>query len=87
MGEKMDLTKIIEKAVNRIMQEMAFKISDLCESYDSEQTVFFLAAETLHARAVLPLLDDKDRTVYEKLLAASTTAVLPTSMDPREGRE
>lgn len=85
MNDKQDLTKIIEKVVNRIMQEMSFKISDLCESYDSEQTVFFLAAETLHARAVLPLLDDKDRVVYEKLLAASTTAVLPTSMDPREG--
>lgn len=85
MGEKMDLAKIIEKVVNRLMQEMAFKISDLCESYDSEQTVFFLAAETLHARAVLPLLSEKDREIYHKLLEASTTAVLPTSMDPREG--
>ena len=85
MSEMQDLVKIVEKVVNRLMQEMAYKISDLCESYNSEQTVFFLAAETLHVRAVLPLLDDKDRAVYEKLLEASTTAVLPTSMDPREG--
>lgn len=85
MSEIQDLAKIVEKVVNRLMQEMAYKISDLCESYNSEQTVFFLASETLHVRAVLPLLDDKDRAVYEKLLAASTTAVLPTSMDPREG--
>ena len=52
-----------------------------------EQTVFFLAAETLHVRAVLPLLDSKDREVYNKLLEASTTAVMPKSMDPRKGRE
>lgn len=87
MSDKMDLAKIIEKVVNRLMQEMAYKISDLCESYDSEQIVFFLAAETLHVRAVLPLLDSKDREVYDKLLNASTTAVMPRSMNPRKGRE
>lgn len=87
MGDKMDLAKIVEKVVNRLMQEMAYKISDLCESYNSEQTVFFLAAETLRVRAVLPLLSDKDREVYNRLLEASTTAVLPASMDPRKGRD
>lgn len=87
MNDKKDLAKVVEKIVNRLMQEMAYKISDLCESYSSEQTVFFLAAETLHVRAVLPLLDSKDREVYNKLLEASTTAVLPKAMDPRKGRE
>ena len=79
-----DLTKIIERVVNRLMQEMAYNISDLCESYDSEQTVFFLASEELHVRALLPLLSDKDREVYNRLLAVSTTAVMPGSMDPRK---
>ena len=87
MSDKMDLAKIVEKVVNRLMQEMAYKISDLCESYDSEQTVFFLASETLHVRAVLPLLDSKDREVYNRLLEVSTTAVMPKAMDPRKGRE
>lgn len=87
MGDKMDLAKIVEKVVNRLMQEMAYRISDLCESYDSEQTVFFLASETLHVRALLPLLSDKDREIYNRLLDAATTAVMPKAMDPRKGRE
>lgn len=87
MGDEKDLAKIIEKVVNRLMQEMAYKISDLCGSYNSGQTVFFLAAETLHVRALLPLLSDKDREIYSKLLEVWTTAVMPKSMDPRKGRE
>lgn len=87
MSDKMDLAKIVEKVVNRLMQEMAYRISDLCESYSSEQTVFFLAAEELHVRALLPLLSDKDREVYNRLLEVSTTAVMPKEMDPRNGRE
>ena len=87
MGDRKDLAKIVEKIVTQLMQEMAYKLSDLCESYDSEQIVFFLASETLHVRALLPLLSDKDREVYDKLLSASTTAVMPKEMDPRKGRE
>ena len=29
----MDLDKLIEKAVKLIMQDMAYKLSDLCDSY------------------------------------------------------
>ena len=82
-----DLAKIIERVVTNLMQEMAYRLSDLCESYDSEQIVFFLASETLHVRTREPLMSDKDREAYERLLDMSTTAVLPGSMDPRKGRE
>lgn len=79
-----DLDKIIVRVVEETVQNMAYKICDLCVKYDSEATVFFLVAEQLHIRALLPLMSDKDREVYERLLDMSTTAVLPGSMDPRK---
>lgn len=87
MSDKMDLAKIVQKIVEETVQGMAYKISDLCEKYDSEETVFFLVAEQLHIRALLPLLSEKDRKLFDKLVENGETAVLPMSMDPRKGRE
>lgn len=87
MSDKMDLAKIVHKIVEETVQDMAYKISDLCEKYDSESTVFFLVAEQLHIRALLPLLSEKDRKVFNHLVEHGETAVLPMTMDPRKGRE
>lgn len=72
------------KATTRIMQDMAYKLSDLCERYPDGAAVFFLAAEQLHIRALLPLLSEKDRRVFEILTTQATTTVLPFAFDPRK---
>lgn len=80
----MDLDKMIEKAVKRIMQDMAYKLSDLCDSYAEGGTVFFLAAEQLHIRAILPLLSEADRHLFETITTKAGTTVLPFAFDPRK---
>ena len=46
--------------------------------------MFFLAAEQLHIRALLPLLSEKDRQVFEILTTRATTTVLSFAFDPRK---
>ena len=75
---------MIEKAVNRIMQDMAYKLSDLCDSYCEGGAVFFLAAEQLHIRAILPLLSEADRHLFDTITAKAGTTVLPFAFDPRK---
>lgn len=72
------------KATTRIVQDMAYKLSDLCRRYPEGAEVFFLAAEQLHIRALLPLPSEKDRQVFEILTARATTTVLPFAFDPRK---
>lgn len=72
------------KATTRIVQDMAYKISDLCELYPNGAAVFFLAAEQLHIRALLPLLSEKDRQVFETITTKAGTTVLPFALDPRK---
>lgn len=72
------------KTTTRIVQDMAYKLSDLCGRYPDGAAVFFLAAEQLHIRAVLPLLSEKDRQVFEILTTRATTTVLPFAFDPRK---
>lgn len=76
--------KEVAKATTRIVQDMVYKLSDLCGRYPDAAAVFFLAAEQLHIRAVLPLLSEKDRQVFEILTTRATTTVLPFAFDPRK---
>lgn len=79
-----DQEKELIKTTTRIVQDMAYKLSDLCERYPDGAAVFFLAAEQLHIRALLPLLSEKDRQVFEILTTRATTTVLPFAFDPRK---
>lgn len=80
----MELEKIVARIVQEAIQEKAYKISDLCETYNSEETVFFLVAEQLHIRTLVPLLSEKDRVIFDKLVACAETTALPKAFDPRD---
>lgn len=79
-----DQEKKLIKATTRIVQDMAYKLSDLCGRYPAAAEVFFLAAEQLQIRAVLPLLSEKDRQLFEILTTQATMTVLPFAFDPRK---
>ena len=79
-----DQEKELIKTTTRIVQDMAYKLSDLCGRYPEGAAVFFLAAEQLHIRALLPLLSEKDRQVFEILTTRATTTVLSFAFDPRK---
>ena len=46
--------------------------------------MFFLAAEQLHIRAILPLLSEADRHLFETITTKAGTTVLPFAFDPRK---
>lgn len=75
--------KIAEKMTQSILQDVGYKISDLFQSYPQEAHVFVLVAMQGAVNSVLPMLDDLDRQLFEKLTAHTTVVVAPSEMDPR----
>ncbi len=77
----------LHDTIEKIVQDMAYKINDLCESYPGEAIVFFLIAEQLHIRALLPFLSEQDRLIFDKLPASAVVTTLPKAFDPRKKRD
>ena len=75
--------KIAQKMTQSILQDAGYKISDLLQGYPQEAHVFVLGAMQGTVNSVLPMLDDLDRQLFEKLTAHTTVVVAPSEMDTR----
>lgn len=75
--------KIAQKMAQSILQDAGYKISDLLQGYPQAFHVFVLVAMQGAVNSVLPMLDDLDRQLFEKLTAHTTVVVAPSEMDPR----
>ena len=75
--------KIAQKMTQSILQDAGYKISDLLQGYPQAAHVFVLVAIQGAVNSVLPMLDDLDRQLFEKLTAHTTVVVAPSDMDPR----
>lgn len=75
--------KIAREMAQSILQDAGYKISDLLQSYPQAFHVFVLLAMQGTVNSVLPLLDDLDRQLFEKMAAHTTVVVAPSEMDPR----
>ena len=82
IGDEMN-AKIAQKMTQSILQDVGYKISDLLQGYPQEAHVFVLVAMQGAVNSVLPMLDDLDRQLFEKLTAHTTVVVAPSEMDPR----
>lgn len=73
--------------VQKILQDVGYKLSDLLQGYPQRLHVFVLVAMQGVVNSVLPMLNDLDRQVFERLVEHTTIAVLPSEMDPRRKGE
>lgn len=75
--------EITRRMTENILQDAGYKVSDLLQSYPQEVHVFVLVAMQGAVNAVLPMLDDMDRQLFERLMARTSVVVAPSEMDPR----
>lgn len=75
--------KQVNKLAEKILQDVAYKLSDLLQGYPQWLHVFVLVAMQGTVNSVLPMLDDLDRQLFEKMTEHTTIVVAPAEMDPR----
>ena len=72
------------KMAMKVVQDAAFKLSDLIDKYPDDAKVFVLVAMRVFVDGVLPLLDDKDKQIFDLMTKNVTTTVAPRFFDPRK---
>lgn len=69
--------------VSAILQKISYELGDLFEKYEGEEAVFFLATCQTFVNSVLPIMNDRDKKVFQFIIEHSETAVMPRAFDPR----
>lgn len=80
----MSVNDIFQEAIENRLQKASYQISDLIETYPSDEKVFLLATMQSIVSALKPLLSDLDRRVFDHLVEHTQAIVAPEALDPRK---
>lgn len=77
---------LFEKILNDVSQEVSYKVGDIVMGYPAPLNIVALAALQSIVTAALPTMSEKQREIFNMVIARTTVVTIPPEMDPRKKR-